>query len=579
MKLRFFHYRLCIYLINWLIAGNLRAQEPVGPPASGLARPVDIPIFLSGNFGEPRANHFHSGIDIKTNGVTGIPVKSIAAGHVSRIKVEPGGFGKAVYISHPGGYTSVYAHLQSFNNKLAEYVESEQYRRESFTVDLFPESRLFPVNSGEVIALSGNSGSSEGPHLHFEIRDTRSENPVNPLVRSLPLTDRTPPVMERLVIYSLGRHKEWIKPVTAILQGGGGTYTPRESIPLPLDHQAGIGISLYDLVDGSANRCGVYRLQGYLDDELFFESLMDEFSFAETRYMNSYMDYRIHRGERRYVLKLFVEPNNRAGIYRYSRNNGVLEVTDNRVHQLRIVAEDAAGNRSVATCRIRLNPAGFQKDPAYLPTYEAFFSYAGSNRFSGDGFEIELPQGALYDDVYFQYSTEPAPAGSYSPVHRVHRSETPLHQFCRVLIRPAGLPERLKAKALIVQRGDNGRFTSLGGSWEGDRLAARVRSFGDYSVQVDTIPPVVRPANFSLGSDLKTLKVFKFIISDNLSGISRYRGELDGRWILLEYDQKNRLLEYSWDSGRVEKGKLHRLVIRVSDQVGNTSTVSYEFER
>lgn len=580
MKHRTSLHILCIFLINLLLSGNLQAQVGSKQTVSTGIKPMGIPIFLSGNFGEPRANHFHSGIDIKTGGVPGVPVRSVAPGYVSRIKVEPGGYGQALYLNHPNGYTSVYAHLQSFNKNITEFVKHEQYRRESFSVDLFPESSRFPVEAGQVIASSGNSGSSQGPHLHFEIRDTHSENPINPLIQALRVLDHTAPVMERIVIYSLGRHKEWIKPLDLNLtKGSSGVYTTRNSQPLPLDHRSGIGIQLYELIDGSANRCGVYQLQGYLDDELFFESLMDEFSFAETRYMNSYMDYRIYQIEGRYVLKLFVEPNNRSSIYHFTKNNGILVVRDSSVHELKIVALDVAGNQSVARCQVRLNPSDFKKDPDYLPTYNAFFSFAESNHFSADGLEIDLPRGALYDDLYFKYLIEPTPDGCYSPLHRVHKNTTPLHQFFTLRIRPEKIPEPLKSKAQIVELDSDGRFSAVGGRWEGEMLTVRVRSFGDYTVMLDTIPPLIRAANFSLEEDLQNLETIRFIISDDLSGIHRYRGELDGKWILMEYDQKNRLLKYTWDATRVDPRKTHRLTIQVDDQAGNSLSTSYQFYR
>ncbi len=570
-------------MFAWLLTGHfstsVRGQDPVGPAAGTIIMPVDIPVFLSGNFGEPRANHFHSGIDIKTNGTTGVPVLSVCDGYVSRIKVEPGGYGKALYIVHPNGFTSVYAHLSAFNDDVDRFVKSEQYRIESFGVDLFPSGRQFPVRQGQVVAFSGNSGSSEGPHLHFELRETHSENPVNPLVSSLLIKDHIPPVVERLYVFSQAGNKYWNKPVVVALQGGKGSYCPVENAVVPLDHSVGIGLAVYDLLDGSANRCGIYRIRAYLGEDLFFETVIDEFSFAETRYMNSFMDYRLFMGSRRPVVKLFIDPNNRASVYRYARNNGIVSSPDNHERSLKILIEDAAGNLSTVACRTRLNPLKFQKDPGFIPTYDAFFNYAESNRFEDKGIQLALPQGALYDNLYFRYEQKPALFGCYSKLHLVHRSDVPLHQYYRLALAPENLPESVKSKAIIAQVLENGNYSPVGGTWEGNWLVTRTRNFGAFCIRIDTVPPEIKPANFTSASELKTIKSIRFMIRDSFSGIQKFRGEIDGQWVLFDYDPKNNLIEHTFDPDRMLAENPHKLVITATDQRNNTRKYNITFIR
>jgi hypothetical protein len=566
-------------LIICLLQLRLMGQSPVGPDKSGLTLPVEIPLFLAGNFGEPRANHFHSGIDIKTNGTTGIPVRSISGGYVSRIKVEAGGYGKAIYIRHPNGYTSLYGHLLSFSESISRYVRSEQYRRESFSVDLFPDPAKLVVTQGQVIGLSGNSGSSDGPHLHFEIRETQSENPVNPLVRSIGIKDDIPPVVERLHVYSLKDKRGWIKPVSAGLVRDGGVYRPSGGGPLPLDEVSGIGIETFDLLNGSNNRCGVYRIQAYLDDVLFFESCLDEFSFAETRYMNSFMDYGTYTAQRKPVLKLFIDPNNQASIYRYAKNRGRIEMKEKKSGKIKIIIQDVSGNQSIVMTDIILNPARFVRDPDFLPIYQAYFNFEEANIYQTEDLEVNLPAGALYDDIYFGYErSEPRP-GSFSALHRVHRAEVPVHLFYRLAIEAKNIPEHLRAKATIARYLGNGKYSCLGGTWEGNRLIARSRSFGSFCIMADTVRPVITPLNFSGAEDLKTLKTFRFTVRDDFSGIQSYRGEIDGQWILLEYDPKNSLLEYQFDPGRIKTGIQHKMVIRVTDQLANSKSYTQSFFR
>ncbi|MCX6226017.1 MAG: peptidoglycan DD-metalloendopeptidase family protein [Bacteroidia bacterium] len=571
---------LGINLLIWChFLSPLKGQALVGPERSTLAPPVDIPIFLAGNFGEPRANHFHSGIDIKTNGATGIPVKAIADGYVSRIKVEAGGYGKAIYIRHINGFTSLYGHLLSFNKDIDKYVISEQYRRESFAVDLFPESAQLQIIKGQIIALSGNSGSSEGPHLHFELRETQSENPINPLVRSIGVKDAISPVIDKLYVYSLKDRRDWVKPVSANLTKYGDVYRPSVGDPIPLDEISGIGIETHDLLDGSENQCGVYKIQGYLDDNLFFESCLDEFSFAETRYVNSFMDYRVFMSNRKTILKLFIDPNNQGTIYRFARNRGRIEPKEKKIYKIRIVVEDAAGNQSVAVCNATLDPDKFRRDPDFIPLYNAYFNFEESNSFKTDGLEVILPPGALYDDIYFEYEVSGPRPGSYSPLHQVHREDVPVHLFYRLAIEATNLAQNLRSKATIAQYLGNKRYTSLGGTWEGNLLVTRTRNFGSFCIMVDTIKPVVAPMNFSSGAELKSLNIFKFTVKDDFSGVQSYRGEIDGKWILLEYDLKNSLLEYHFDPNRIKTGIQHKMVIRVADQMGNTNSYNINFFR
>jgi len=554
-------------------------QALVGPDRNTLALPVDIPVFLAGNFGEPRANHFHSGIDIKTNGTTGIPVKSVSDGYVSRIKIEAGGYGRALYIRHPNGFTSLYGHLLTYNDAINQYVISEQYRRESFAVDLFPDPSRLVVKKGQLVAQSGNSGSSEGPHLHFELRETQSENPVNPLVRSIEVKDNIPPIIEKVYVYSLKEHRDWIKPISAQLIKANGTFHPSGSEPLPFDAITGIGIEAFDLLNGADNRCGVYKIQVYLDDALFFESCLDEISFAETRYVNSFMDYKSFISNRKTILKLFIDPNNQGTIYRFARNRGRIELKDKKVYKLKIVVEDAAGNQSVALCNVRLDPSKFRHDPDFIPVYSAYFSYQEANTFTCNGLEVILPAGALYDDIYFDYAIANPRPGSFSPLHEVHHADVPVHLYYRLAIEATKLPDNLKSKATIAQYIGNNRYNCLGGTWEGNRLVARTRNFGSFCIMVDTIKPVITPMNFSSAGDLKTLNSIRFSVKDELSGIQTYRGEIDGKWILFEYDLKSSSLEYRFDMKRIKPGIQHKLVLRVADQMANITTYTLSFFR
>jgi hypothetical protein len=553
------------------------AQSGPGPGTFGL--PVSIPIFLAGNFGEPRINHFHSGIDIKTNGATGIPVMAVADGTVSRIKVEPSGYGHALYITHNNGYTSVYGHLDSFSREIEEYVKQEQYRRESFSVDLFPEAGRFPVKKGQVVARSGNSGSSEGPHLHFEIRETASENTLNPLVGPYNLPDKIKPIINRLYVYSLQGRREWIKPLAFDLDITAGIYKISGNEPVAVDGLTGFGIETWDLTEGSTNRCGVYHIKALLDGIQFFEFTADEFAFSETRYMNSFMDYQQYVTTRRPVLKLFVDPNNHLSLYNYTKNGGRIEFSDQKTHTLSLIIEDASGNRSEASIPVRLDPSKFKRDPGFLPVYSAYFNFNEANRFSAKGIDISIPAGALYEDLYFQYESGSRLPGNYSPIHVIHRAVVPLHQYYRISIEAENLPQELKPKAIIAQYLGNGKYSAVGGTWEGERLVARSRNFGSFCIRTDNNKPVITPLNFNKPEELLKAERIRFRVTDEFPGIQSYRAEIDGKWALLEYDPKNNLMEYTFDPAKVTAGQSHTMVVKVTDMVGNTAVYTLNFNR
>lgn len=557
----------------------LNGQSAIGPDRNSITLPVEIPIFLAGNFGEPRPNHFHSGIDIKTNGATGIPVKAIADGYVSRIKVEPGGYGNALYIRHPDGFTTLYGHLLSFSADIRRFVITEQYRRESFAVDLFPDPEKLVINKGQIIALSGNSGSSEGPHLHFEVRETQSENPVNPLLRSIAVRDDIPPVIDRVYVYSLKEHRGRLKPASLKVSGLNGHYGIIGSSPVSLDGISGLGIEAFDILNGSDNHCGVYKIEGYLDDNLFFESDLDEISFSETRYVNSFMDYGSYMINHKTILKLFIDPNNQATIYRFAKNRGRISLTDDRIHKVRIAVSDAAGNQSTVNFDARLAAPGFHHEADTSLLYDAYFNYQETNSFQSDGIEISVPPGALYDDLYFDYTVSDPTPGSFSPLHQVHHPDVPLQLYYRLSIAASGLPQDLRDKATVVQCQGNNRYTSVGGTWEGDKLVTRTRSFGAFCIMVDTVKPEIKPLNFSSPGELKSLESIRFRVKDDFSGIQTCRGEIDGKWILMAYDLKSSTLEYQFDGQRIKTGIQHRMVIRATDQLGNSTGYSLSFFR
>jgi len=302
------------WLTGFLILFNISTYSQLKLDTLGWIPPVDIPIYLSGNFAELRTGHFHAGIDIKTQGQEGFKIYAVQDGYISRIKVSSGGYGKAIYINHPDGYTSVYAHLKEYNIQLDKYVRAKQYENKSYNINIFPEKGELTVNQGDIIGLSGNSGSSAGPHLHFEIRDTKSSRPINGLFLGYDIKDNIPPRMDYLYVYPQNEQST-INGKNSnhyySLKKDNGNFVLRQGDTLNADGNIGFGLKVNDFLNGSANRCGIYQLKAYTNNTLFFHEKFDGVSFAETRYINSLMDYKVNKERKRKLHKLFIEPNNK----------------------------------------------------------------------------------------------------------------------------------------------------------------------------------------------------------------------------------------------------------------------------
>lgn len=539
-------------------------------PENYFKSPVDISIALSGTFGELRTNHFHSGIDIKTQGVEGLPMKAAADGFVSRIAVSAGGLGKVVYIDHPNGYTSVYGHLRNFSPDLEAWVKAQQYKNESFEVNLFPDAELFPVKKGDLIAFSGNSGSSEGPHLHFEIRQTDDEKPVNPLLFGFPVKDFTRPTISRLLVYPHGREgRVQGKSRYAEFQteGWGENYRLKNNDTIRVAGEVYFGIETWDLASNSQNKNGVFSIELFVDNELVFGHKMEDFGFNESRYINSLIDYRYFQKTGRRVQKAFIEPNNHLSVYYKNENQGVVSFNDDNFHKLKYVVTDIFRNQSTLTFTVK-SSSKFKRDEAASCDNKIVFGYKEDNWLERDNLVLMVPEEALYDTIHFRFSAENPMKGCYSPVFVLHDKFTPLHTPCELKIKPSAIPSGYSEKALIVRLGEKqGQFFSAGGKWDGAFLQTSIREFGKYSVMLDTIAPKITPVNIANGKNISQQKTIQLKIKDNLAGISSYRATLNGKWVLMEYDPKNELLTYFFDEN-LKSGK-NVFVLEVTDNKQN----------
>ncbi|NSW93671.1 MAG: M23 family metallopeptidase [Bacteroidales bacterium] len=542
--------------------------------------PLTIPLSLSSNFGELRTDHFHSGIDLRTQGVTGKEIVAAASGYVYRISVSPGGFGKALYMKHPSGYSTVYGHLDRFIPGIEEYVKKRQYEQKSFTINIYPPSDKFEFKQGEVIAYSGNTGSSSGPHLHYEIRKSDTEAPVNPLIFDFGVEDNIKPIIERLVIYPVGRNSMIngdYKPLRLNVSGGHGNYYVPSEKEILISGKAGFGIKSFDLMNESYSRFSAYSISLKVDSNVVYRKIMDSFMFDETRYINSHIDYETLMRERTYIEKLFRQPNNKLSLYKDIKNDGIVNITENRKYHISIEVTDIKGNKSELSFYVRFSVPW--KKETFDPEIKNSITmpYGRNNRFAAKNISVTIPAGSLYDTLYFEYKKTQGINGMLSEIHQVHNKYVPVHKAYSLAIKPDIIPAGKESKMLIAEITEDWKRIPLTSRWEDGFLVANPLRFGSFFVGIDTVPPAINPEETISGADLSDKKLLKIRIFDNFSGIKSYESYIDGNWALFEWDQKNNLIIHALDSDRMEKGKNHSFTLKVKDNCENVSIYKCDF--
>ena len=568
-----------LYCLVCSIAGNSQ-QTVKSYPKDYFRNPLDIPIFLAGNFGECRPGHFHSGMDIKTLGEENQPVHDAADGYVSRIKMEKGGFGHAIYITHPNGYTTLYAHLNTFFPELQKVVHDKQYELQRWDVDMSFGPPDFPVKKGIQIAWSGNTGASTAPHLHFEIRNTATEHPLNPELFGFELTDQIKPVVNDLVLYSGNTYQDSV--LTLSVTKGEDCYHPAktDSRNYRVLHDTvevrsaltGIGINTDDFMDGSDNTLAPYTIQWFVDDTLQGRITLDDIGYDETRYINAYADYNLHEHRHKWEQCLFLLPGNRLNkIYtQLSRNMGRIDLTGTSTRKILILITDDKDNTT--TVAFVAKPVRAYK-PATPAANEQWFKADRVNEFSRPGVAFTLGEKQLYDDVFFRYSQKPD-AKAVSALFQLHDSGIPLHQYFELKLKP-NKPIPLKLRNKIAMRYSDGEDEDGRAAQFNDNgwYTARVRAFGDYKLVIDTVPPVIKSLQKS--TDYSSTAQITFEVKDSLTSVRKFSGYLDGDWVCFE--QHGSLFFYKFDE-HCPKGK-HKLIFNAEDENGNKKALTLNFTR
>jgi Peptidase family M23 len=559
---------LLLCLIS-MLAGQTKSKE-------AYQNPLKIASSFSGGFGELRRNHFHTGLDFRTAGQTGMPVYAAESGTVARVSVSPSGYGHALYLVHADGHTTVYGHLSRFHPKIESYVETQQYLLKQFAVDLALPAGLLSFGKGELIAWSGNTGSSGGPHLHFEIRDTKTEKPQNPLFFLAGVTDKSAPRIIALYLYplsgssSVNKSAKKLRVETISTRSITGLKSKQQ---IEVDGDIGIGIQSDDDFNGTGLKCGIYSAELFLDQESRFSFKMDHLAFDQGRYVNSHIDYEELIKNKRWIHRLYLQPGNKMDIYHFSGNRGILHFSDGKLHTIKIVVADAFGNSTLFSFKL-LSVKTYRQEQPVLCT--KMFLYDKINDFANEEVKIQIPEGALYDQLPFEYSSTTGKGFLLSKVQQVHHSYVPVHKSYLLSIKTKPIPVRYQSKALVALIESGGKMSAVGGTWQNGWISANPRVFGDFGVVLDTIAPIIRPLGLK-GKALVSPQKIAFKITDNLSGIEGYDCEIDGSWALFEYDAKTETISYAVDKKRLKTGRVHSLHVSVWDERKNKSEYKSEF--
>ena len=539
-------------------------------PTDYFRNPLNVPIVLAGTFGELRNNHFHSGVDIKTQQKNGLKVFAAADGYISRIKVSLLGYGKAIYIAHPNGYTTVYAHLSKYGNGIEEYVKAIQYKKESYvTGNIFTKPNELKVKKGQIIAFSGSTGGFVAPHLHYEIRDTKTEHIINPMHFGLSPKDTKSPTFNKLYVYPLDTESR-------INQSNTKTTIPIKNIgnkkyiadQITANGKISFGVNVFDRLNDALNKNGIYSLEVIVNGKRVYYHNLKTFSFAESKYINLLIDYPHYANYKSRIQKTHKVAGNKLSIYEDLIENGQLNIKAGFNYKVQIIAKDFRGNKSSIEIPIEgvKNNAIFTspKDTTAYKIVKTKF-----HRFTKDDVSIAFPKNTFYEDFYLDFKVEDG-------IGKIHTPKLPLNKKFTLTFNVSKYSDKEKQQ-LYIANINNKKYPRYQPTKKKDStFYTTTKTLGNYTLLSDKIEPQIYGLNFKDKQWVSSLKNLKVKISDTRSGIKSYHATIDGEWILMEYNLKKKQLIYNFKDKKLV-GSKHIFKIVVSDNVGNTNTLSATF--
>tara|TARA_X000001036_G_C20690506_1_gene809226 strand:+ start:708 stop:2309 length:1602 start_codon:yes stop_codon:yes gene_type:complete len=530
-----------------------------------LISPLDIPLAISGTFGEIRSSHFHAGLDIKTGGKQGLKVRTVLDGSVSRIRVSTTGYGKAVYIDHPNGTTSVYAHLKNFSPKIESYIKEAQYEKESYVIEKFPKNEL-AVLKGEVIGFSGNTGGSSGPHLHFEIRDTKNQMPFNPMIFNIDVVDTKKPVIQKLFLFHENNFGEDIITQKIKLEKiSDGLY---KAPKIYTSGKIGIGLQMYDNQDLSLfNKNGIHSIKIFMDDKIISDYNYNNIKFDDSQYLNLLIDYKEFKSKKIRVQKLFNPNNSNISFIDKDEKNAKFSIEENKSYDLLIEISDFKKNISRIEMKITGRETNFIhptiEGELILPENEYLFKFKDQT--------VHLKKNTFYYptslNVYKDHDSI-----KINPDISLFKKSFSIEFF-------ANKYDSISKRQSFIARLNKKKKIAYSPTIIKDSIfITKSVQAGTYFLAKDSIPPKIKPINFKKNQWLSKSKFLKVKIEDDLSGIKYYEGEINGKWVLFEYEPKNKNLTFNFNDLKFKSGK-QDLKLKVTDNVGNESIFQTTFYR
>ncbi len=563
-----------ILIILLLLVNCLFSQNESFPQ---YPNPVKIPVYLSATFAELRSNAFHAGVDIKTQGVEGHEVFAVADGYVSRIGISPYGYGKVLYITHNDGFTSVYAHLSKFSKKITEFVKEKQYDEKSFAQNILLKENKFPIKRGDFLGFTGDSGGSGGPHLHYEIRYTDTQEPVNPLYFGLKIKDTKKPCIKGFAIYPLENsmvNNDNSALYLDVIKNDNGDYVI-ENPMFKVNGNIAFGINVYDQADGSSNKNGPYSIELFAEDALIFSLVSHKYSYSETRYINSLIDYSYFIKEKERYVRTEIDEFNELSIY--GERNGIVTINQGDTLKMKFVVKDFYDNVSTLDfVLIGEETTDFEHESQTLNSH--YHIYDGkSSEIIYDDFEVTIPEFAFYRDVSIDFSRIDGIENICSDyAYQLGSEEIPLHERVKIGIKPS--VEFIGDTLLyIASVNKDGAFSFLGNKIVDGFIEAQTNVLGTYVIVKDTVAPMIKPNNFKTDSSIRDNWSLRVEIEDKESGIAKYDMYVNDEWVLADYDAKNNLLIYQVDN-HVEAGN-NTLKVVVTDMLGNEAVYTTVLQR
>jgi murein DD-endopeptidase MepM/ murein hydrolase activator NlpD len=568
--MHFFKFVLLFVFCFFSCISQAQIFTPKSYPKNYFTWPVDAnEIGIVANFGELRPNHYHMGLDCRTDHHENVPVLSSADGYIAKVKIESYGFGRCIYINHPNGLTTVYAHLNAFEPALEKYITDQQYNLKKWHVFLDIPANLFKVKQGDFIANSGNTGGSQGAHLHFEIRDTKTDKCLNDQMFGFPIPDNVTPEIIRLAVYDRTLSTYDQSPKLYSLKKVNGVYTIAGGKIIAPSKQVSFALTMQDKINGSSNPNGVYAAAVYDNDKQISRFEIDSISYAETRYFNAHIDFKLRGNGGPWLQHLSPLPGYENYIYKTDKHKGVVVFSDSEVHTIKIIVADANGNQSKLNFDL-LAPKNIAEKKEIIATQKFIPNYI--NVFENNNVHFYLPENALYDTVHFVYKEMPSADGK--SIYQLHSANIPVHCMYPVSIRENFVVE--DTGKIVMKRFSGSKQDFAKAQYKKGWYTASFREFGNFQLMVDREPPNIVPIGFRDGMNAAGLKRILFKIKDNTEDIVNFTALLDGKWLRFSNDKGINFI-YNFDE-RCEPGE-HELKISATDQVGNVAERTYRFTR